>query len=127
MFEIEAVAYVAVICGALLRTILPYLNKPDGLTFMKRYLGTMIAGMITSFILASIVFQTIPIPTSVPSIVLFFISMLIQGWGINDIYNKVGIDWRDKAPIPVPEQETAPVIDPQPQTQPEPQLTEPNT
>lgn len=99
----DIVAYVAVFLACLARTTLPYWykSKQNGQTttetvkFDVKYLYAMISALVTSFVMASLMYPSIQLPDVTASNLLGFVTVFASAWGITDIFNKLGIDvWK---------------------------------
>jgi len=89
-----AVSFIGLLLGCFFRLIFPYLQKD--VPFNKKYIPVMVSAFVISLLIASTLIGSITIPDTPPSLALLFASTVLQGWGTTDIFNKVGIDWREK-------------------------------
>jgi len=95
------VAFVAVFVAVVMRTLLPYVQKmregvekgESTVAWRQRYTATCLSALFTGFILSTLAFPNLAVPTEPISLVYTFILAFGYGWGINDAYNKILIDW----------------------------------
>jgi multisubunit Na+/H+ antiporter MnhB subunit len=96
------VAFVGVFVAVVMRTVLPYLQKvreasekgEQFVSWRQRYIVTCVSALFTGFILSILTFPNLPIPAEPASLLYTFVLAFGYGWGINDAYNKILIDWR---------------------------------
>jgi len=85
-----------------MRTLLPYVQKvreatekgENTVAWRQRYTATSLSALFTGFILSMLVFPNWTVQAEPTSIVYTFVLAFGYGWGINDAYNKILIDWR---------------------------------
>jgi len=95
------IAFFGILLAAVMRTLLPYVHKvrealekkETPLRWDTRYLWTCLSAFFTSFIIATLTLPNFPMPTNTTSQILTFIIAFGYGWGINDAYNKLLMDW----------------------------------
>jgi len=96
------VAFAGVLLAVVMRTLLPYVEKARTAaekgesvpTWSQRYLFTGLCALFTSLIIAVLAFPTISVPAEPASLFYVFVVSFGYGWGVNDVYNKVLVDWR---------------------------------
>lgn len=94
MYE-YAVAFVGIFLGCLFRLIFPYLDKKPPEGFDYNYLKTFVAAVLVSFLVAAFLISNIVIEDGPVSLTVLFATQLLEGWGATDLFNKLGIDWRN--------------------------------
>jgi len=96
------VAFAGVLLAVVMRTLLPYVEKvkkaaEKGETvpvWSQRYLVTGFCALFTSLVVAVLAFPTIAVPAEPTTLFYVFVVSFGYGWGVNDAYNKILIDWR---------------------------------
>lgn len=86
------VAYIGILLGVFLRTLLPYIQKAKESTqppvkFDWRYALTAVSVAITTFVATNVVFATFTIPDGAN--VYVFINAFMVAWGANDALNRI--------------------------------------
>jgi len=103
MTEIQTlVALLGVFVAVVLRTLLPYVQKvkeaaekgENTVAWRQRYTLTCLSALLTGFTLSMLAFPNLAVPTEPASLIYTFALAFGYGWGINDAYNKILIDWR---------------------------------
>ena len=100
MADLALVVFAAAIVGGLARALLPYLRKlaaaeadPNEVPFQKRFIFTAILAIVTSAIVAVLVFPTIiegvPDPNAKAGLAGVFVYGFLATWGANDLFNQV--------------------------------------
>jgi len=96
------VAFAGVLFAVIMRTLLPYVEKvreaaEKGVSapvWSQRYAVTGFCALFTSLAIAALVFPAITVPAEPATLFYVLIVSFGYGWGINDAYNKILIDWR---------------------------------
>jgi len=96
------VAFAGVLLAVVMRTMLPYVEKVRKAAekgesvpvWSPRYLVTGFCALFTSLVIAVLAFPTITVPAEPTSLFYVFIASFGYGWGFNDAYNKILVDWR---------------------------------
>ena len=94
--DVYTIAFVAIFLGSLSRTFMTYVKKigNEPIVFEVKYIVSMLAAIVASCFVASLLIMTITIPDNVVSWAIVFGIGFFQGWGFNDSTNKMLIDWR---------------------------------
>ncbi|MGQ9565897.1 MAG: hypothetical protein ACUVT5_05060 [Candidatus Bathyarchaeales archaeon] len=95
-------SFIGVFVAVLLRTLLPYINKlreaeennEAWLSWNHGYTWTCVSALVTGFIVAMLTLPAFSVPPTIVGQFAVFVTAFGYGWGINDAYNKILIDWR---------------------------------
>jgi hypothetical protein len=95
-------SFVGILVAVLLRTLLPYLNKlaeaekQGGASpvWNHGYTWTCISALVTSFVSAMLALPAFNVPPTTTGQFAILVIAFGYGWGINDAFNKLLIDWR---------------------------------
>ena len=95
-------AFVGILVAVLLRTLLPFLNKlreaeekgETAPSWSHLYTWACISALVTSFVTAMLALPTFTVPPTTTGQFAVLVVAFGYGWGINDAYNKILIDWR---------------------------------
>jgi len=96
------VAFAGVLSAVTMRTVLPYVEKVRKAAekgesvpaWSQRYAFTGFCALLTSLITALLTLPAITVPAEPASLLYVFIVSFGYGWGVNDAYNKILVDWR---------------------------------
>jgi len=96
------VAFFGVFVAVAMRTLLPYVQKlreavdrgENVVAWRQRYTATCLSALFTGFILSLLAFPNLPFSAEPLTLFYAFVIAFGYGWGINDAYNKILIDWR---------------------------------
>jgi len=102
--EINEMKEIAASSGILLaifaRTMIPYWRKKlravergEKIEWNKRYTVTSLLALLTSLIIATQTIPALTLPNDPISLLYVFTMAFGYGWGLNDVYNKIFIDW----------------------------------
>jgi multisubunit Na+/H+ antiporter MnhB subunit len=95
------VAFLGVLLAVLMRSLLPYVRRVkeavdkggDIPSWSQRYTVTGLFAFFTSLAVALLSFSELTLPAEPTSLVYVFAVSFGYGWGVNDVYNKVFVDW----------------------------------
>jgi len=95
-------SFLGIFVAVLLRTLLPYVDKlreaeerNEALpAWNHRYTWTCISALVTGFVSAMLLLPTFAMPLTTIGQFAIFIIAFGYGWGVNDVYNEILIDWR---------------------------------
>jgi len=96
------VAFFGVLFAVAMRSLLPYVRKireasdrgEDVPIWSHRYTITGLSALLTGLVVTLLAFPTLTVPAEPTSLIYVFVVAFGYGWGLNDVYNKVLIDWR---------------------------------
>jgi len=96
-FAYELAAFIAIIIGSVLRTMVPYIQKmgEEGWPgFWARYAASMVISIILSLVIAFEAFTPMleSLPISSMSVLAVALLFFLQGWALNDVANRVVTD-----------------------------------
>jgi len=94
-------SFIGILVAVLLRTLLPYVNKSKEAEekgealpqWSHRYTWTCVSAFITGFITTMLALPAFTVPPTTIGQFAVLIIAFGYGWGINDAYNKILIDW----------------------------------
>jgi len=68
-------------------------ERGEKIEWNKRYTVTSLLALLTSLIIATQTIPALTLPNDPISLLYVFTMAFGYGWGLNDVYNKIFIDW----------------------------------
>ena len=93
-------AFAGIFVAVFTRTFLAYryklitaLVRDEEVRWSHRYLASSVSALAYGLISVTIITQSVALPEDPVSLLFTFLTSFFYGWGINDAFNKIFIDW----------------------------------